>query len=195
MLLPISTCLNALVLEETLGFVFDLPPTIVLKLAVWGWTIVVTNYGALGLALAVGEIILGAVAAGVWEARVRTRCVALVVLLALIGFEVGATAIRAYQFAMARMEDPGPDAYLLAVLSGFLVLICAAAEVVSGYVTIHRLLIPLFRWLLWVLTAPMRWIVHGWSALKQRHELRRGPPLPAGDFSSARPGVLSDFRG
>src|SRR5262245_42987442 len=130
---------------------------------IWTWERDVTMYDLYGALISLSQLIaasaLHTAAAG---QHTFLRGSAVVALLSLVGFEVGAAAVRG-----AVLEGS-----LNASLSGVFALGVAAVEVVVGILVLDFFLIPFLLSVLWTVVVPV-WLMADW--------IQRRPARPSTD--------------
>jgi hypothetical protein len=160
--------LNAQLLGEAFASQLNRAASTVGEMVLLGARIEVTDLRLYGFGLSLALLLTGCAVAAVFERRQRTRWLMLLGLFAVIAlvlvFEAWISAARGYELAMLGEANAFQSPRLQAAANGLWALVCASAEVVSGYWAIHSFLIPLAQAVFWGGVAPFRFLfrLFGW---------------------------------
>jgi hypothetical protein len=133
----------------------------------WGWQREITEFDLYGVLVSLSQMVVASASDQVrleGEKHLVLRLIALVALLSLVSFEVGASFYRGLMLA-------GP---WNASLSAALALGVATMECIVGVFLLDRFLIPLLLAMLWTITAPF----HGLARWCGRRRPQPSRPIP-----------------
>jgi len=143
---------NATLLAEGFAVLLGQAPTPMGQLSIFGFDTPITNFFLYGMSLTLALAVLGAAYAEFCRTRSPGRWLALGGVLGIIVFETIISGIRGYDLA----DELGTSVFPMVAANAASALLYASSEAISGYFSVHCLLLPLLQGLSWLIAAPFR---------------------------------------